>query len=369
MLHFGALSSSTSPVLAFASGSNAVGEVRGFAELGVPVGVSAPDCREPCIQALLRLAGTGLAVFVDNGAISEFKTKTVITDAQWAARLALYLRLAQALRSQLYVVAPDCIGDPAETKARWARTASKLAAIQATGAHILVPLQAGQGTTLRRMHDAADAILRFPFIPAIPSRAGVTPIGDIESWFQARRPKAVHFLGVGPETKDGRALLTLVRRYSSGCSVSMDSVRLRAHVGHTGGPGGGARRFTAALATAKEQLQAHWFGEPPPGAEDAEGMPFEDYTDSIVMEVNSWLTGRARLLFSTHFPPHLQARFLADPFTVLTSSMHGDEEPEGTTWGEYLDPELDRAWAAYRAARDVHEAKRRAVVATFQGRS
>ena len=108
-------------VTAFASGVNEAREVAGFALAGVPIGASASNLREDAIQAILRSAGP---VFLDSGAFSEgqFSPQTQrmeivnrIDPREWRRRLAIYVRVAQALGNRLSVVAPDCVGDQDET--------------------------------------------------------------------------------------------------------------------------------------------------------------------------------------------------------------------------------------------------------------
>jgi hypothetical protein len=112
--------------LYFASGSSRPADIRGFAAIGHAVGVSAPEVSPNAERELARLAGTGLAVFVDSGAFSEveFSAEGVrvvrpIDHAAWTARLALYGRLAAALGSQVHLVGgPAAFATTTRTVAR-----------------------------------------------------------------------------------------------------------------------------------------------------------------------------------------------------------------------------------------------------------
>lgn len=352
-------------VLYFASGMNGVGEIRGFADIGHPVGANAPDCAPNCEKALASLAGRGVPVFLDNGAIAEKRTGKRIGDVQWDRRLALAERLAVALGPMLHVVAPDKVGDPAETERRWRRARPALDRIRARGAHVLVPLQSAGGITLGEMERRARAILGASFVPAVPARRRATPLDAIRVWLRESRPAAVHFLGVGPDSADGKAILRIVAEESPKTHVRMDSVRLRGGAGRSGGRGGGARRFTVAWDEAREELREYWWGSGPPGEQDAEGWGIPDYTDEIAFP-SGWMDAKERVRFAdeARLTGEDRARFLADPDEFVQSD-YDSEEPGGISWGEWLDPYLDVAWARFRDKLDVHPRKRRAVVRTY----
>lgn len=55
----------------FASGSSAIGDMRGFSRILYPFGVTASDLRANALAALVSLAHLPIRVFVDSGAFSE----------------------------------------------------------------------------------------------------------------------------------------------------------------------------------------------------------------------------------------------------------------------------------------------------------
>ncbi len=97
----------------YVSGSNSAAEIRGFANLGQPIGVAVDQLTPAGIQELKSLANRNVPVFVDSGAFGEFGG-TEITDDEWQHRLGVYDELAQELGPQLTVVAPDKGGKQAE---------------------------------------------------------------------------------------------------------------------------------------------------------------------------------------------------------------------------------------------------------------
>jgi|SRR5271156_1728486 len=98
-------------VQVFASGADQESEIRGFARLGIPVGVSVNHLNDASVSALLEL---GQPVMIDSGAFSEVmftadgpRTIAPIEETEWSRRLSVYTRLASTLGPLAAVVAPD----------------------------------------------------------------------------------------------------------------------------------------------------------------------------------------------------------------------------------------------------------------------
>jgi hypothetical protein len=158
-------------IIAYASGVNEAREVAGFALAGVPIGASAPNLREDAIQAILRAAGP---VFLDSGAFSEVKFSPKsqrmeimnrIAPREWRRRLDIYLRAARGLGDRLSVVAPDCVGDQAETLKRLALYRPELQQLAGLGARVLIPLQVG-ALSHEELYAEATAVAGVPLVPA-----------------------------------------------------------------------------------------------------------------------------------------------------------------------------------------------------------
>lgn len=221
----------------FASGSNRVGDIRGFSAIGHGVGVAAPELSANAEAELVALAGTGIPVFVDSGAFSEvefgvYGAEVVhpIDDAGWVSRLDLYDRLARALGEQVYVVAPDRIGDQEHTLALLVRCADRLAELAALGARILVPIQKGL-RTLAEFRADVFAVLPFEFVPALPCKKSATTLAELREFVLEVRPRAIHLLGMGATNKDAKQALAAIEEAVPGCDVSRDSNRIAAVVG------------------------------------------------------------------------------------------------------------------------------------------
>ncbi len=237
----------------FASGSNTPPEIIGFASIGQPLGVAAPKVTAASQEALERLAGTGVRVFVDSGAFSEVKfgpdglrVVKPMSDQDWARVLDLYEELAEALGPQLHAVAPDRVGDQRVTLQRMLDHRDRIQGIAQLGARIIVPLQAGE-LDLARFEVAASEALGLPkgtYIPGIPSKKSATSTEDFVAWLSASKPDSVHLLGLGPRSSRAPELIEAARAANPLIRIYMDSVLVTAHVGRTGGPGGGPRLLT-----------------------------------------------------------------------------------------------------------------------------
>jgi hypothetical protein len=237
------------PTAYFASGTNRPLQIRALGKAGVDVGVAVPELSPAAEAELLELEGSDVQVFVDSGAFSEVAWNgegfDVVRPIDWDRVLETYARLA-ALGSSLWVVAPDRVGDQAETLARLTRYAGAVQALISRGVRVLVPIQKGE---LSQAAFAAevDAILGTGWIPALPCKKAATTAEEAEAFVAARRPRHVHLLGLGIRSRG-------LRRYLEGfekTSVSLDSCWIAANSGRSPRP----RRLTRANDAAKTVLE------------------------------------------------------------------------------------------------------------------
>jgi hypothetical protein len=244
-------------------GRSQTGWIRpGFFKTGdYPLGVSIPELSEPALAEVCSLRGV-CEVFVDTAAFSEVDTTCAVVapilDPAWVERTAVMHRIAAALGPGAVIVAPDRVGDQQETLRRLALFADVMRACAALGARIVVPIQRG-AMSPTMFDDACTCLIGGDFIRGIPGNKAAMPTGVLETYLRARRPAAVHLLGVGPRGHRYQALVDVLRRFVPRAAVSCDSNGLAALVGRTNGPGGGPRALTA--------WQAHVEGRPSPVAE------------------------------------------------------------------------------------------------------
>lgn len=247
----------------FASGTNDGEAILGLAQLGIAVGVSVEEIGPAALDALAG-AADGLhlpALFLDSGAFSERATGKPITD--WPERLLTY---AAAVRGctraarwfapgeldevptgcAVYVVAPDCVGDQVKTLRRLHAYRDEVRELARLGARVIVPVQRGD-LSLADFWRAELAILGpGDWIAGIPCKRSATCPAAFARFAREARPRAVHFLGLGPTRGTFGAFLAAAR--AVGAEVSCDSGLLRRLAGATNGRNGGPRAITAARA-------------------------------------------------------------------------------------------------------------------------
>lgn len=117
-------------------------------------------------------------------------------------------------------------------------------ACHALGARVVVPIQRGAMTAADFDRACCEALGFTSFVRGIPGNKVAMPYDELEGFLRARRPAAVHLLGVGPRGATYEPLTTLVRRVLGEIEVSCDSNALAANVGRTNGRGGGPRALT-----------------------------------------------------------------------------------------------------------------------------
>jgi hypothetical protein len=252
----------------FVSGSNHAGEIRGLAFSGMHIGVSvnALDKAGASLRELEMCAGSLTRVFVDSGAFGEVKFDRTtnsfvdvkpITDSDWDARISVYERLAASLKSQLYIVAPDKVGDQVQTLCRLERYADRIKRMAVDHhVNVIVPMQRGDidmidmDRCVREIFDFCSVEGGFNFIRGIPSKKGAMDAKTLAAyctelmWDSDIDEMEVHFhlLGLGPYSKRYPEIRNSIPKWAAG--VTCDSVRITALVGRTNGPGGGPRDLT-----------------------------------------------------------------------------------------------------------------------------
>lgn len=249
--------------LHFDSGVNTPGDARGLVMSAHHIGITCGEIRPKLIAELEMLAFPMARLFVDSGAFSEVSFETgapvviePITDAMWIERFELYAWAAIHYGRRAYVVAPDMVGNQVVTLERLRKFAIYVAVVAAHGAQIIVPVQKG-AMPMSAMFAHAVEILGLAALPiaGVPMKKDATSMADLAElvgslpWFGAR----VHLLGLGPKSKNFRAVIALIKGIRPNCTITSDSVTaLRGQVGRTNGRGGAPRALTAAQDRARE---------------------------------------------------------------------------------------------------------------------
>jgi hypothetical protein len=378
----GAHRSGTRRPLAFASGANEPGEIRGFLSVGIPVGVSASHLDAASLDEVLRIAGTGIPVFLDNGAVSEVSADPArqvaaglapspgvllvvreILPEEWDVRLDFYDVLARALGPQLHAVAPDQVGSQPVTLARLGVHAPRLRELRATGAQVLLPLHRGE-LSRAAFYREATRLLGFAPVPAFPmhARKGATLPADVVAFAGEVRPPRLHLLGLGLKNHRAAPLLRALAHVAPELQVSMDSNLLTATVGRA--PDGSAAR---PLTAAYDRIRARGIHTAYAATVDVEWDLHVDYTDCIGFP-STWLppAGRRRVADEAALSPAEARRFLRNPDGFLQEQVHPWDEDGPRRWEDpVLQASLDVAWYAYVERLQTASRKAEAVRETF----
>ena len=246
----------------FASGSNKPGEIRGFAKSGIHVGVAADkmigqtqdqkDRRKALKEMKNRKAidGSPLKVFIDSGAFGEVgfdsrtkrfkdKPKKEMTHEKWLKVFDLYNEIGHVLGEQAYLVAPDKVGDQAES---WRRIKKYMPLLKAKNVNIIVPIP-----PVGKMIDYDKQVRQFfgndfiRGIPTVQTSGGAKPaqikkfVEDLYADPSVPKPLRIHLLGMGLLPK-GRAKQSIwektirpaLEKIDPMMEVYLDSVRMAA---------------------------------------------------------------------------------------------------------------------------------------------
>jgi hypothetical protein len=349
-------------IIAYASGVNEAREVAGFALAGVPIGASAPNLREDAIQAILRAAGP---VFLDSGAFSEVKFSPKsqrmeimnrIAPREWRRRLDIYLRAARGLGDRLSVVAPDCVGDQAETLKRLALYRPELQQLAGLGARVLIPLQVG-ALSHEELYAEATAVAGVPLVPAFTMKKAVTSEDDAARFLLNVRPERIHLLGMGPQNSRAPRVVEMIGRCSPLTEISMDSNRLRAVTGKK-------RTMTVLERDFRSGTPEDLYSEVSSPVLDATQVRL-DYTDCIYSP-GDWATRDMlrEIAISSGFSLSEMHAFFADPNTFIARTMPSSDV---CYWEHPLvDFALDRAWRKYVGQVIDANVRTAAIQQTFQ---
>lgn len=353
----------------FASGSNHRGEIMGFAELGQSYGIAANQCWAGCEEAIIEAYQRGhrVPVFVDSGAFGEVDRNLQVirpmTPEDWGKVLGLYERLGRVLGSSLYVVAPDRVGDQEKTLERLERYAPELRGLQELGVNVIVPLQHGAMTSAEmarrvdRLLGRGQYIAGFAATDKIPTGVLLTGIRELLS--QRDDFQGLHLLGLGERSRRKAEVLGVIEQLAPGLPIYMDSVKVVAHKGRTGGPGGGPRRLTLAEDKMIQEL-AEYVRDALPG--EAMDRDVGDFTDAMGDPEGYFTTRQLRAIGKAAGLNAVQQRaWVADPIELRQELSDAQENLLVLTLDEALEAEWYRQWERKTSG----EKKRRAIKYAF----
>lgn len=230
---------------AYASGSNEPGQILGFAQAGVPFGVSASQCSARCMTALARAAELDARVFVDSGVFARGGARAL----DFGKALGVYGRIASLFGSRAMVVAPDVPGDAAATLALLRRYRDELTRLHSLGAEILVAVQDTRNPAAFWRGVVQLLPWAVPAWPSVPERQkGQSPETFYD--FASGLPR-IHLLGLGTKGRlFGVPRSRAIAQLPASVAVTSDANERARMVGRASG----VRRLTAIEDSEKKAM-------------------------------------------------------------------------------------------------------------------
>lgn len=362
-------------IWAFASGSNAPGEMVGFARAGIPPGVAMLRWRngyhwlcgeseaqgEPymCWITLREVARQLKSpVFVDSGAFSEFGRDELIPPRMWRAMLADQLELARQVGPLAVIVLPDKVADQNGTLRRLRTYRDEVNAILDAGARGIVALQPGRRSDAEMAESVAKVLGRRDWIVGFPTtqraRRDPAEIRDALANFPWT-PTGVHLLGLSPAAPDWDLYMWSLGPLSAATWASSDTVMQRRLLGREHADAEGRTYPLKPLTEQEDIARAQLLEEAWTGVSDPLVGAQLDPTEQLPYP-GGWMTrGTAtRIARDGRLAGMLtgaEARsFVEDP-TAGRTMVHERDEP-GPVW--WLDAAIERAWWEYIQAPGGH---------------
>ena len=231
-------------LMIFRSGASRPADFRGFMKAGVPIGIQIPDCSRRVLALASEAADAGIPVFVDSGEFSRFTASLRAAGEGREPPPALdfervftgYLDIAVATRyrENLYLVAPDRIGDPDGTWSLQQHYAPLMRELLGLGTHLIAPAQVGAGSvrSAAQAYRRLNVLLGDPerLILGVPCNKSAITLEALDSLLHETRPRRVHLLGVAADQTHLSALVEVATRYLPIEAVACDANRLRAWI-------------------------------------------------------------------------------------------------------------------------------------------
>lgn len=215
--------------IAFRSGMSRSKDFWAAAAVGVPIGVVATELTlSLALSGMRRHLATGAHVFIDSGAFAELATGEV---PDFDRVLRVYESIADPFLagfnpSQLYLVAPDKVGDQLATLERLAKYASRVHALIRMGCKVIVPLQRGVIPAAEMLARAIKILGTNQFVAGIPSNKEALSIAECSSL----NHHAYHILGRVQMNRDQLDRLSALAGDNSDVEITADANWLRSRL-------------------------------------------------------------------------------------------------------------------------------------------
>jgi hypothetical protein len=208
----------------FASGLNRPSNARPWILAGAPIGTVAGELSARMRREVATYASRGGKVFVDSGAFPAFR-KGLELDFDQVFETYFDLAWATERPANLFLVAPDVVGDQAATFELLARYRGALGQLSDLGVTLLVPIQKGEleiaAAYERTLELLPAAVLRREWIVALPFNAHAWDSADAVELAISTHHGRIHLLGGG-----GAKVAKVAAAVGGACSIQGDACRL-----------------------------------------------------------------------------------------------------------------------------------------------
>ena len=215
---------------AFRSGMSRSKDFWAAAAAGVPIGVVANEMPASLVLiGIPRFLRAGGHLFIDSGAFAELATGAV---PDFDAVLGVYEAVADAdligfNGGQLYVVAPDKVGDQLETLNRLSQYATRVRALIDLGCKVIVPLQRGVMPASEMLSRAVAILGTDRFVAGIPSNKEALSMVECATL----KHHAFHILGRVQMNQDQIDRLNALATQNASAVITADANWLRSRIG------------------------------------------------------------------------------------------------------------------------------------------
>lgn len=259
--------------LVFRSGMSHKSDLRGAMNAGVPVGVVAGELTTA--QKFLALPGflrQGGKVFIDSGAYTAFLSGETM---DWPKILGCYESVAAAIWGSsirnLYVVAPDHVGNQAETLRLLASWADRVRGLIDGGCHVIVPIQSGAMPGQQMILEATRILGCSRFIAGIPSNRAAMSVQECRTL----QHTAFHILGRVQADQEQLDRIVALRTGNPLSIISADANWLRSRLAKV-------RHLTQEIGTERSRCRCR--GQQIPPAEAIDHPRVRAVTETIEMD-------------------------------------------------------------------------------------
>jgi hypothetical protein len=218
---------------------------------GVPVGVVVGELR--FLQKMVTIPdylAAGGAVFVDSGAFTSFKSgaelnfRKILDDYTLIADSAALLG---ASLKNLYLVAPDCVGDQVRTLALLGEHRAVIRSFIEEGCSLIVPLQCGAIPASEMLSQVKDILGTDKFVAGVPSNAAAMSVQECSTL----EHHSFHILGRVQMNDQQQQRIAALQQRSKDVVITADANWLRSRLKEVCGT---SDRFRIAAAGAEQGL-------------------------------------------------------------------------------------------------------------------